>query len=359
MRPKHSIGLGYRTPVRDPRNGRKEADTQEAETVNILPPPVEWNTVVSESGMSFEDFVMCDDGVMIDGTLFDDEIIDSIDTYDDAEYWIATRNYRPSVPESSNVNDAQPTAPVNKILRISDRKHSSKSKENKSELTEELYQILRIPLSRSMKRPALNVSKQQFDTKRRKLMTLAATKATSGVIPKANSKSGCRRAKPSVATRYNQKWESAQTEGTATANTNSTNQMNDKRSKKLNMPIIDIEGHSEHDKQPRRSSSDNQNRSTNNATSASVTSPSPPRVNGLQHQPSGLNSPIMRTERQSLNQHSAGARSQLIGGFEPPHRAQQILNQQELQPRPHDSRRPISIPVIIRTKNQILLNKGS
>ncbi|GBP64334.1 hypothetical protein EVAR_88287_1 [Eumeta japonica] len=58
--------------------GFSSSPTEEAETVNILPPPVEWNTVVSESGMSLRDFVMCDDGVMIDGTLFDDEIIDSI-----------------------------------------------------------------------------------------------------------------------------------------------------------------------------------------------------------------------------------------------------------------------------------------
>ncbi|KAL4720194.1 hypothetical protein ACJJTC_014508 [Scirpophaga incertulas] len=34
--------------------------------------------MVSESGISFEDFVSCDDGVMTAGTLSEDEIIDSV-----------------------------------------------------------------------------------------------------------------------------------------------------------------------------------------------------------------------------------------------------------------------------------------
>ncbi|CAG4935600.1 unnamed protein product [Colias eurytheme] len=43
-----------------------------------ISPPAEWNAVVSESGISFEDFVSCDDGVKTAGTLSDDEIIDSV-----------------------------------------------------------------------------------------------------------------------------------------------------------------------------------------------------------------------------------------------------------------------------------------
>ncbi|GBP91209.1 hypothetical protein EVAR_68772_1 [Eumeta japonica] len=54
-----------------------EAFPEEAETENISP-PAGWNTVVSESGIFFEGFVTCDDGVMTAGTLSDDEIIDSV-----------------------------------------------------------------------------------------------------------------------------------------------------------------------------------------------------------------------------------------------------------------------------------------
>ncbi|GBP11124.1 hypothetical protein EVAR_79778_1 [Eumeta japonica] len=49
----------------------------EAENENISP-PADWYTVVSESGLSFEDFVKCDDGVTVAGTLSDDEMIDSV-----------------------------------------------------------------------------------------------------------------------------------------------------------------------------------------------------------------------------------------------------------------------------------------
>ncbi|CAG9796333.1 unnamed protein product [Diatraea saccharalis] len=53
------------------------SSTEETETEDISI-PAEWNTVVSESGISFEDFVMCDDGVMTAGTLTADEIINSV-----------------------------------------------------------------------------------------------------------------------------------------------------------------------------------------------------------------------------------------------------------------------------------------
>lgn len=49
----------------------------ETEDISILP-PAEWNAVVSESGISFEDFFSCDDGIITAGTLSDDEIIDSV-----------------------------------------------------------------------------------------------------------------------------------------------------------------------------------------------------------------------------------------------------------------------------------------
>lgn len=59
--------------------GFSSSSTVVAETEDIsISPPAEWNAVVSESGISFEDFVSCDDGVMTAGTLSDDEIIDSV-----------------------------------------------------------------------------------------------------------------------------------------------------------------------------------------------------------------------------------------------------------------------------------------
>ncbi|GBP11602.1 hypothetical protein EVAR_77738_1 [Eumeta japonica] len=66
-----------RSPTPSAATGLANVRTKEAETENISP-PAEWNTVVSESGISFEAFVTSDDGVIIAGTLSDDEIVDSV-----------------------------------------------------------------------------------------------------------------------------------------------------------------------------------------------------------------------------------------------------------------------------------------
>nr|QZB49067.1 BEN [Cotesia vestalis bracovirus] len=82
------------------------------------------------------------------------------DSYNDAEFWIATRNdYGPLVEKESEVTEIQPKLPVNKKLRSAKQNHMSKSNDN-----------FRKPLPRiSIKRPAQSELKAELDAKRLKL----------------------------------------------------------------------------------------------------------------------------------------------------------------------------------------------
>ncbi|CAF4868913.1 unnamed protein product [Pieris macdunnoughi] len=232
-------------------------------------------------------------------------------TYEDGELWITTRRTDgPSVPENSRINGAQPAPPVNREPRSGNRNDSSKSTEDKPQLTVKLDESLRKQLLNMMnKRPASAEPKQHLDMKQQKPMKIAGAKAKCGLIPNANPQPGSSRIKQSTP-RNDQLMKSAQPKETSAGtkgkesheqSTKSINQKIFKRSKQEpSMPIlneyeptkainIERQDQSQHDKHPSRTNSNIQNHLTSNMTPASTTAPKPPAIVEQNPQPNQHN----------------------------------------------------------------------
>nr|ABK57044.1 hypothetical protein GIP_L1_00580 [Glyptapanteles indiensis] len=157
------------------------------------------------------------------------------DTYEDAEYWIATRNdYGPSVEKKSTISNTPSRFRLNKKLRSANESNSSKCNDHP-----------RKPLPKiSIKLPALSGPKKQLDGKRLKL----DESAQSSVVNDANADPGCLKKGQSLSIQDNQLMECAQTKEAAAAfngdestEPRTQTQPTEENKQALSLPVIDVD----------------------------------------------------------------------------------------------------------------------
>ncbi|CAH2096399.1 unnamed protein product [Euphydryas editha] len=141
------------------------------------------------------------------------------DSFEDAEYWIATSNYN-ALSIEGELKTTEPEFWLNKKLRIANRNHSSKLNDNP-----------RKPLPRmSIKRPLLPEPNKQLHGKQMKLDD--AAQSSSAVVTDANAEPGSSRQEQSIIAQDNQPMESAQKETTA-SDSNGTSKSSQRKDKNL------------------------------------------------------------------------------------------------------------------------------
>ncbi|CAH2096402.1 unnamed protein product [Euphydryas editha] len=152
------------------------------------------------------------------------------DSFEDAEYWIATSNYNAlSIEGELKTTGIEPEFSLNKQLRIANRNHSSKLNDNP-----------RKPLPRmSIKRPLLPEPNKQLNGKQMKLDD--AVQSSCAVVTDANAEPGSSRQEQSIIAQDNQPMESAQKETTASDSngTSKSSQRKDKNRQESSSTIME------------------------------------------------------------------------------------------------------------------------
>ncbi|CAG4990963.1 unnamed protein product [Colias eurytheme] len=228
-------------------------------------------------------------------------------SYDDAEFWIATRNdYGPVVEEKSKVTDIQPELSINKKLRSVNQNHSSESNDN-----------LRKPLPRiSIKRPAKSKSSKEINEKWLKLDESA--QSSSAVVNDAKVEPRSPKRKQPIIIQDIQSMENSHAEKSvvsqAEENTEprSKTPRTDQTEQALSSPVKDVDkrievtnvddkDHSQRVKKPEHNYNMSQANSSSNATDVSMPATQPSTADKQSTQPNQYNHQECIPDRSSLS----------------------------------------------------------
>ncbi|CAG4990953.1 unnamed protein product [Colias eurytheme] len=228
-------------------------------------------------------------------------------SYDDAEFWIATRNDNgPVVEEKSKGTDIQPEHSINKKLRSVNQNHSSESNDN-----------FRKPLPRTLiKRPAKSKSRKEINEKRLKLDESA--QSSSAVVNDAEVESRSPKRKQPVIIQDIQSMENSHAEKSVVSHAEENTEprsktpRTDQTEQALSSPVkevdkrievtnVDDKDHSQRVKKPEHNNNMNQANSSSNATDVSMTATQPSTADKQSTQPNQYNHQECIPDRISLS----------------------------------------------------------